>query len=177
MRSNPRMREILRTTDVTELSGRDIPPVFLEVVERGWSLTAAGGRVLTGLRPEASGTYVDRLAEETTINGRGMTDYELPAAPGERTPLLVRRCLAYVCACLRKAQEEFGDTQVKAYVSLSCADTEEALLTSNVTFCTPLPDVRPYLPDLEAVRDAAVAEISLEDVEDRSAWVCPRLSS
>ncbi|MER6018903.1 hypothetical protein [Streptomyces anulatus] len=144
MRSNPRMREILRTTDVTELSGRDIPPVFLEVVERGWSL---------------------------------------PAGPDERTPLLVRRCLAYVCACLRTAQEQFGDTRVKAYVSLSFADTEEALLTSNVTFCTPLPDVRPYLPDLEAVTDAAVAEISLEDVEDvedvedRSARMNPRLSS
>ncbi|MFC8622347.1 hypothetical protein [Streptomyces anulatus] len=167
------MWEILRTTDVTELSGRDIPPTFLEVVERGWSLTAAGGRVLTGLRSEASGTYVDRLAEESTINGRGMTDYDLPAAPDERTHLLVRRCLAYVCACLRKAQEEFGDTQVKAYVSLSFADTEEALLTSNVTFCTPLPDVRPYIPGLEAVADAAVAEISLddlEDVEDCSAW-------
>ncbi|MFH8400472.1 hypothetical protein ACH4E9_23965 [Streptomyces anulatus] len=159
------MREILRTTGVTGLGDRDIPSMFLEVVERGWSLTAAGGRVLTDLRPDTPGTYVDRLAEETTINGRGMTDYDLPAAPDERTPRLVRRCLAYVCACLRKAQEEFGDTQVKAYVSF--ADTEEALLTSNVTFCTPLPDVRPYIPDLETVTDAAVAEISLEDC---SAW-------
>ncbi|MFJ4825634.1 hypothetical protein ACIP5L_20410 [Streptomyces bacillaris] len=161
------MREILRTTDVTDLSDRDIPSMFREVVERGWSVTASGGRVLTDLRPEASGAYVDRLSEETTINGRGMTDYDLPAAPHERTPLLVRRCLAYVRACLRKAQEEFGDTKVKAYVSLSFADTEESLLTSNVTFCTPLPDVRPYIPDLETVTDAAVAEISLEDC---SAW-------
>ncbi|MFD4025599.1 hypothetical protein ACFWRV_19095 [Streptomyces sp. NPDC058576] len=157
------MREILRTTDVTDLSDRDIPPMFREVVDRGWSVTAAGGRVLTDLRPETPGVYVDRLAEETTINGRGMTDHDLPAAPDERTTLLVRRCLAYVCACLRKAEEEFRDTRVKAYVSLSFADTEEALLTSNVVFCTPLPDVRPYIPDLEAVTDAAVAEISLED--------------
>lgn len=71
MRSNPRMREILRTTDVTGLGDRDIPPMFLEVVERGWPLRAAGGRVLASLRPEAPGTYVDRLAEETTVNGRG----------------------------------------------------------------------------------------------------------
>ncbi|MEV1047202.1 hypothetical protein [Streptomyces sp. NPDC049916] len=40
------------------------------------------------------GTYADRLAEEAKINGRGMTDHDLPAAPDERTPLLVRRCLA-----------------------------------------------------------------------------------
>ncbi|WP_143668276.1 hypothetical protein [Streptomyces sp. f150] len=119
--------------------------------------------MLTDLCPKAPGTYGDRLAEETTVNGRGMTDYGLPAAPDGRAPLLVRRCLAYVCACLRKAQEEFGDTQVKAYVSLSFAATEEALLTSNVICCTPLPDVRPYIPGLDAVTDAAVAEISLED--------------
>ncbi|MEU0620847.1 hypothetical protein ABZ329_08370 [Streptomyces rubiginosohelvolus] len=160
------MREILRTTDLTGLSDQDIPPMFHEVMERGWSLTAAGGRVLTDLIPDVPGTYADRLSEETTINGRGMTDYDLPAAPDERTPLLVRRCLAYVCSCLRKAQEEFRDTRVKAYVSLSFADTEDALLTSNVTFCTPLPDVRPYIPDLEAVMDAAIAEISLEDCSD-----------
>ncbi|MFF8961931.1 hypothetical protein ACF1BK_04120 [Streptomyces globisporus] len=92
-----------------------------------------------------------------------MTDYDLPAAPHERTPLLVRRCPAYVCACLRKAQEEFGDSRVRAYVSLSYADTDEGLLTSDVTFCTPLPDVRPYIPGLEQVKDAAVAEISVED--------------
>ncbi|MFJ2432731.1 hypothetical protein ACIOWM_05925 [Streptomyces anulatus] len=74
------MREILRTTDVTGLSDRDIPLMFREVVERRWSLTAAGGRVLTDLRPEAPTTYVDRLAEETTINGRGMTEYD-PSRP------------------------------------------------------------------------------------------------
>ncbi|MEU5283037.1 hypothetical protein AB0G97_03310 [Streptomyces sp. NPDC020755] len=173
------MRDILRTAGLTGLSDRDIPPVFREVVERGWSVTASGGRVLTALRPEIPGPYFDRLAEETTSNGRGMTDYDLPAPPHERTPRLVRRCMAYVCACLRTAQEEFGDAEVRAYVFLSFADidtdadadidadADPGLLTSNVTFCTPLPDVRPYIPALEDVQDAAVAEIS---VEDCSAW-------
>ncbi|MFJ8772498.1 hypothetical protein [Streptomyces microflavus] len=126
-------------------------------------MTPAGGRVLAGLRPETPGSYLDRLAEETTVKGRGTTDYDLLAAPHKRTPLLVRRCLAYVGACLREAREEFGDGQVKAYVSLSFADTEEGLLTSNVTFCTPLPDVRPYITDLERVTDAAVVEVSVDD--------------
>ncbi|WP_330239715.1 hypothetical protein [Streptomyces sp. NBC_00525] len=149
-------------TDLSDLTDGDIPPFFREVVERGWSVTPSGGRVLADLCPETFSTYADRIAEETTINGRGMTDYDLPAAPHERTPLLVRRCLAYVWACLRKAHAHFGDTQVTAYVSLSFADTEEALLTSNVTFCTPLPDVRPYIPDVEAVTDAAIAEVTME---------------
>ncbi|MGW6719251.1 hypothetical protein [Streptomyces sp. NPDC054995] len=169
MRSNARMRDVLRATDITGLSDHDIPPPFREVVERGWSVTAAGGRVLAGLRSAVpGGPCLDRLAEETTVNGRGMTDYDLPSAPRERTPLLLRRCLAYVCACLREAREEFGDTQVKAYVSLSFADTDEGLLTSNVTFCTPLPDVRPYIPGLESITDAAVAEVSAEDC---SVWL------
>lgn len=137
--------------------------MFREVVERGWSTTPAGGRVLTGLRPEVSATYSDRLGEETTVNGRGMTDYDLPAATDERAPVLVRRCLAYVAVCLRGAQEHFGDTAVKAYVSLSFADTDEAPLTSNVTFCTPFPDVLPYIADIEGVADAGVAEFSAED--------------
>ncbi|WP_432103739.1 hypothetical protein [Streptomyces sp. bgisy091] len=49
---------------------------------------------------------------------------------------------------------------MKSYVSFSFADTDEALLTSTVTFCTPLPDVRPYIPDLDGMTDAAVAELS-----------------
>jgi hypothetical protein len=157
------MRKILLAADITGLGDQDIPPLFRTVVEHGWSVTPAGGRVLNGLRPEAPGSWADRLAEETTVNGRGMTDHDLPAAPHERTRPLVRRCLAYVCACLRTAEETFGDTQVKAYVSLSFADTDEALLTSNITFCTPLRDVRPYIPRLEDVQDAAVAELSAED--------------
>ncbi len=163
MRSNARMRALLQETDTAGLGVRHIPPMFREVVERGWSLTPAGGRVLIDLLPENLPEYPDRLAEEITVNGRGMTDYDLPTATDERTPLLVRRCLAYVAACLHAAQEHFGDTAVKSYVSFSFADTDEALLTSNVTFCTPLPDVRPYIPDLEGVTDAAVAELSAED--------------
>lgn len=163
MRSNARMRALLQETDTTGLSFQDIPPMFREVVERGWSLTPAGGRVLTDLLPENLPEYSDRLSEETTVNGRGMTDYDLPTATDERAPLLVRRCLAYVAACLHRAQEDFGDTAVKSYISFSFADTDEAPLTSNITFCTPLPDVRPYIPDLESVKDAAVAELSAED--------------
>ncbi|ROQ67840.1 hypothetical protein EDD93_2286 [Streptomyces sp. 840.1] len=137
--------------------------MFREVVERGWSLTPSGGRVLADLLLESSPQYCDRLAEEIKINGRAMTDYDLPILTDERAPVLVRRCLAYVAACLQRAQEDFGDTAVRAYVSLSFADTDKAPLTSNVTFCTPLPDVLPYIPDLEGVTDAAVGEFSVDD--------------
>lgn len=163
MRSNAEMRALLRETDVTGLGPGDIPPGFRDVAARGWSLTPAGGRVLTALMPVKVPGRFDRLTEETTVNGRGMTDYDLPTATEERTPLLVRRCLAYVSACLYGAQEYFGDSAVKAYVSCSHADTPEALLTSNVTFCMPLPDVLPYISGLESVKGAAVAEFSVGD--------------
>ncbi|WP_239078292.1 hypothetical protein [Streptomyces sp. SID9124] len=122
--------------------------------------------MLTALLLDAPAQYADRLAEETTVNGRGMTDYDLPTATDERAPVLVRRCLAYVAACLRRARDDFGDTAVKAYVTLSFADTDEAPLTAYVTFCTPLPDVRPYVPDLESVEGAAVGEFCVEDGAD-----------
>lgn len=163
MRSNAEMRALLRETDTTGLGPGDIPPGFREVVARGWSLTPAGGRVLTALVLVGLPGRLDRLAEEATVNGRGMTDYDLPAATEERTPLLVRRCLAYVSACLYGAQEYFGDAAVRAYVSCSHADTPQALLTSNVTFCTPRPDVLPYISGLESVKGAAVAEFSVGD--------------
>ncbi|MEU0372104.1 hypothetical protein ABZ070_17930 [Streptomyces sp. NPDC006283] len=168
MRSNQQMADLLADADLTGLSVRDIPPMFREVVERGWSLTGSGARVLTDLRPDEDRSYFDRLAEETTVNGRGMTDWDLPAGAGkDRAEVLLRRSLAYIGACLRSAEKEFGDQQVLAYLSLSLGGTDDDLLTAHVTFCTPRPDTPPYVADLEQVRDAAVAEIAVEDCPDR----------
>ena len=94
MRSNARMRELLRATGVSGLGHHDIPPLFRDVAERGWSVTAAGGRVLNGLRPETPGRYVDRvrleharrLLEETS---RGVE--EVARAAGYGTPETMRR--------------------------------------------------------------------------------------
>ncbi len=53
---------------------------------------------------------------------------------------------------------------MRAYVSLSFADTDDAPLTAYVTFCTPLPDVRSYIPGLESVEGAAVGgEFCVDD--------------
>ncbi|MFI1657313.1 hypothetical protein ACH4ZU_20740 [Streptomyces sp. NPDC020472] len=166
MRTNQWMRKLLTDADLTGLSSSDVPPMFQEVVERGWSVTGSGARVLTDLRPDPAGSYFDRLAEETTVNGRGMTDYDLPTEPAaadERTNVLLRRCLAYAADCLRAARDHFGDDRVRAYVSLSLGGLDDDLLTAQVTFCTPLPDTPPYIADLERVRDAAVAELSVHD--------------
>ncbi|MFF9849421.1 hypothetical protein [Streptomyces litmocidini] len=161
------MRKLLADADLAGLSSSDIPPMFQEVVERGWSVTGSGARVLTGLRPDTAGSWFDRLAEETTINGRGMTDHDLstePAATDVRANVLLRRCLAYAAGCLRAARDHFGDDEVRAYVSLSLGGLDDDLLTARVTFCTPLPDTAPYIADLERVQDAAVAELSVRDV-------------
>ncbi|WP_225801508.1 hypothetical protein [Streptomyces sp. NK15101] len=166
------MRKLLADADLAGLSSSDIPPMFQEVVERGWSVTGSGARVLTDLRPDTAGSYFDRLTEETTLNGRGMTDYDLsaePAAADERANVLLRRCLAYAAGCLRAARDHFGDDEVRAYVSLSLGGLDDDLLTAQVTFCTPLPDTAPYIADLEQVRDAAVAELSVRDCPDGAA--------
>ncbi|WP_411109541.1 hypothetical protein [Streptomyces sp. c-19] len=169
MRTNQWMRKLLADADLAGLSSSDIPPMFQEVVERGWSVTGSGARVLTDLCPDVAGSYFDRLTEETTINGRGMTDYDLstePAATDERANVLLRRCLAYAAGCLRAAEDHFGDDKVRAYVSLSLGGLDDDLLTAQVTFCTPLPDTAPYITGLEQVQDAAVAELSVGDCPD-----------
>ncbi|MFC7933536.1 hypothetical protein [Streptomyces cinereoruber] len=169
MRTNPWMRRLLADAGPGTPSPADGSPLFREVVEEGWSTTESGARVLTALRPERDGFHSDRLAEETTVNGRGMTDLDLPVGPAavdERARVLLRRCLAYSAACLRAARDRFGDDAVRAYVSLSFGGLDEDLLTASVTFCTPLPDVRPHIAALERVRDAAVAELSVHDCSD-----------
>ncbi|MGW5424058.1 hypothetical protein [Streptomyces sp. NPDC003943] len=166
MRTNQWMRKLLADADLTGLSSSDIPSMFQEVAERGWTVTGSGARVLTDLRPDHAGSYFDRLSEESTVNGRGMTDYDLPAEPAaasERAKVLLRRCLAYAAACLRAARDHFGDDAVRAYVSLSLGGLDDDLLTAQVTFCTPLPDTPPYIADLEQVQDAAVVELSEGD--------------
>ncbi|MFI8963403.1 hypothetical protein ACIGO8_14965 [Streptomyces sp. NPDC053493] len=187
MRANRWMRDLLAEADLTGLSPADVPPGFRDVVAGGWSVTASGARVLTALHAGPGGAFFDRLAEETTVNGRGMTDHDLPAGadtgdgtgdgPGTgdggavgaavgaavRAHTLLRRCLAYAAGCLRAAEETFGDDAVRAYVVLSPDGTDDGLLTATVTFCTPLPDVPPYIADLEEAQDAAVAEISVRD--------------
>lgn len=163
VRSNQQMRNLLEQVNLTHLTAEDIPPLFREVAERGWSTTDTGARLLTDLRPEGEATYFDRLAEETSVNGRGMIDWDLPTATAERTNPLLRRCLAYIGACLRKAAGEFGDDRVKAYLSLSLGGLDDDLMTAHVTFCTPRPELPPYIANLEEAKDAAVAEISLAD--------------
>ncbi|MCX4716969.1 hypothetical protein [Streptomyces virginiae] len=165
MRTNEKMTRMLAEYPVSELTDRDIPPMFHEVAVEGWSYTPNGARVLTGLVPELAGSYVDVLQEETSINGRGMIDYDLPAAESDRTGPLLRRCLAYVFACLVEAERKFGDQEVRSYVILSLGGEDDDLLTATVTFCTHNPDALPYIRDVENVQDAAVAELALNDRE------------
>ncbi|MFF1782153.1 hypothetical protein ACIQK5_19175 [Streptomyces virginiae] len=163
MRSNDKMSRLLAELPAGELTVDDVPPMFREVAAEGWSYTPNGARVLSGLVPEFTGSYVDVLQEETSINGRGMTDHDLPAAEPERTGPLLRRCLAYAFACLVEAERRFGDRDVRAYLILSLGGAHDDLLTATVTFCTHRPNIAPYIRDIENVQDAAVAELTSAD--------------
>ncbi len=165
MRINEKMTRMLAEYPVAELADRDIPPMFHEVAAEGWSYTPNGARVLTGLVPELASSYFDVLQEETSINGRGMIDYDLPTAESERTGPLLRRCLSYAFTCLVEAERKFGDREVRSYVILSMGGEDDDLLTATVTFCTHNPNGVPYIRDVENVQDAAVAELTLDDRE------------
>ncbi|MFF3624766.1 hypothetical protein [Streptomyces sp. NPDC002467] len=163
MKKNPKMTALLAEHPLAELTDEDIPYLFRQVKEKGWTYTPNGSRVLTGLIPKTVPPYVDVLQEETWINGRGMTDRDLPRAESERTGPLLRRCFAYAFACLVEAERRFGDQDALAYVILSLGGLDDDLLTATVTFCTRDLNTRPYIPDIENVQDAAVAELTLSD--------------
>ncbi|MCX5175804.1 hypothetical protein [Streptomyces virginiae] len=167
MKRNDKMSRLLAEFPVGELTADDVPPMFREVAAEGWSYTPNGARVLSGLVPELTRSYGDVLQEETSINGRGMTDHDLPAAESERSGPLLRRCLAYAFACLVEAERRFGDQDVRAYLILSLGGANDDLLTATVTFCTHQPNAAPYVRDIENVQDAAVAELTSSD---RGSW-------
>ncbi|HET6356383.1 hypothetical protein [Streptomyces sp.] len=161
------MSELLQEFPVVDLKDEDTPPMFLEVKREGWSYTPNGARVLTGLIPDVAAPYFDVLQEETSINGRGMIDYDLPPTGPERTGTLLQRCLSYAFGALDMANKAFGDQKVRAYVSLSLGGGDDDTMTANVTFCTTDPNVAPYIRDLENVQNEAIIELSLDD---RSLW-------
>ncbi|MGW1493810.1 hypothetical protein [Streptomyces sp. NPDC002402] len=161
------MSELLQEFPVADLKDEDIPPMFLEVMRAGWSYTPNGARVLTDLIPDVTSPYFDVLQEETSINGRGMIDYDLPPTGPERTGTLLKRCLSYAFGALDEASKIFEDREVRAYVLLSLGGSNDDTMTANVTFCTNDPNVAPYIRDLENVQNEAIIELSLGD---RSLW-------
>ncbi|MGW2815019.1 hypothetical protein [Streptomyces sp. NPDC001415] len=165
MQTNTAMAGLLARTDVSGLGPDDVPELFRDVVRQGWTTSAGGARLLTALVATTHGTYVDAVQEEYSVNGRGMSDEGLPAAGPERAQGLLRRCLAYARLALRRAHDQFGDTRVKGYVSLSTGGFYEDTVTAYVTFCAEHPGLPRYLGPIEGYEEEAVAELALSDFE------------
>ncbi|MFJ5274054.1 hypothetical protein [Streptomyces sp. NPDC088358] len=163
MRMNRMMAAMMQRTDVTRLSGTDIPSPFRDVAGRGWTVGSEGAVLLTELAGGTVGSFFDVVQEETSVNGRGMTDHDLPDSGHDREEQLLRRCLAYSFGCLESAAGQFGERSVSAYVSLSAGGLDDDTLTANVTFSMRRPDIAPYVADIESHVDEALLEIQLGD--------------
>ncbi|MEV4329787.1 hypothetical protein AB0K02_04480 [Streptomyces sp. NPDC049597] len=152
------MADVLAGVDTTGLTDADIPPMFLEVANEGWTHASSGAYVLSALAATGpEGSYADMVQEEVTVNGRGMVDHDLPPTDSERIAPLTRRCLAYALRCLTSASVD--GPAVKAYISMSESWTEEGMVTAHVTFCRPYPGLRPYITDPEDFRHEALLEL------------------
>jgi hypothetical protein len=163
MRMNRMMAAMMQRTDLTRLSEPDIPLPFRDVAGRGWTVGSDGAVLLTELTEGTVGSFFDVVQEETSVNGRGMTDYDLPESGQSREEQLLRRCLAYSFACLESAADQFGKNSVCAYVSLSMGGLDDDVLTANVTFSSHHPGLPPYVEDIESYSREALLEIQLED--------------
>ncbi|WP_393084858.1 hypothetical protein [Streptomyces sp. LN704] len=163
MRMNRMMAAMMQRTDVTRLSEPDIPPPFRDIAGRGWTMGSEGAVLLTELAEGTVGSFFDVIQEETSVNGRGMTDYDLPESGHDREERLLRRCLAYSFACLESAAGQFGENSVSAYVSLSMGGLDDDVLTANVTFSSRHPGLAPYVEDIESYANEALLEIRRGD--------------
>lgn len=164
MRMNARMSAYLGAAG-TRWCEDDVPETFRKVVRAGWT-TDGDAYILTALASGCHGTghagFQDVVHYEATVNGRGMTDYDLPAAGRARLDALLRRTLAYACAALR-AVPGGGRWPMLGYVSLSEGGCDDTLLTAHVTFCSDRPHLPRHVSDLDAYRQEALLEISQAD--------------
>ncbi|MFE7167090.1 hypothetical protein [Streptomyces sp. NPDC057616] len=87
---------------------QDVPEPFRAVVREGWILDG-GAQLLTVLHSGYSGggsqDFEDVVHYEATVNGRGMTDYDLPRSGTERLETLLRRSVGYACTALQAVPE------------------------------------------------------------------------
>lgn len=161
---NARMFELLGTAE-PHAREEDAPEPFQAIARGGWTIDG-DAHLLTALRSGYSGAgrmdFQDVIHYEATVNGCGMTDYDLPDSGAERRETLLRRSLGYACAALR-AVPEGQKWPVLGYVSLSEGGLEDNLLTARVTFCSAHPDLPPYVNDVDSYTQEALLEIAQED--------------
>ncbi|MFF3678938.1 hypothetical protein ACFYYS_33835 [Streptomyces sp. NPDC002120] len=150
MEMNRAMARLLGRVDMEGIGPDEVPPGFVRIAEGGWEVTSRGAHVLSALKSAPPGPFSDVVYEEYTVNGRGMTDYDLPASGEERESRLLRRCVAYASSCLLRADQLDSTVEVSAFISLSYGGRADDHLTANVTFCGDHPGVHPYAADLEA---------------------------
>ncbi|MFF5490517.1 hypothetical protein ACFY7Y_27775 [Streptomyces virginiae] len=152
MEINRSMARLLGRVDTKNITPDEVPPAFVQVVDEGWEVTPGGAHVLSALKSAPPGPFSDVVHEEYTVNGRGMTDHDLPASGEDRERRLLRRCVAYAGSALLRADALGSAVEISAYLSLSYGGAAEDRLTANVTFCGDHPGVLPYVADLEAFR-------------------------
>ncbi|WP_307176608.1 hypothetical protein [Streptomyces africanus] len=158
------MFELLGTAE-PHARTEDAPEPFQAIADAGWTRDG-DAHLLTALRSGYSGAgrmdFEDVIHYEATVNGRGMTDYDLPASGAERRGTLLRRCLGYACAALRAVPDR-QTRSVVGYVSLSEGGLADNLLTARVTFCSVHPGLPRYLDDMDSYTQEALLEIEQED--------------
>lgn len=158
------MAELLRTVE-PHAREKDVPDQFRAVTQAGWTMDG-DAQLLSALRSGYSGAgraqFEDVVHYEATVNGRGMTDYDLPVSGPERFAALQRRSLGYACTALLTLPPG-TPWPTLAYISLSGEGPNDAFLTAHVAFCSHRPDVPPYVGDLESYEKEALIELSQED--------------
>lgn len=156
--TNPAMARLLDRVDTRAVVAAEIPQPLRAVVRDGWVRLGSGAYVLAALAGTRGGPYMDLVHEESTVNGRGMYDLDLPGGGPARETALLRRCLAYARAGLLGHPAGAA----AAYVSLTLGECDGPVPTGYVTFCGRYEGVAPYVRSVAAFANDFVAVGVLE---------------
>ncbi|WP_374775893.1 hypothetical protein OG756_26925 [Streptomyces sp. NBC_01310] len=156
--TSPAMRRLLARVDTAGIRETEIPEPLREALRGGWVRRGSGAYVLAAFARTPGGPYQDLVHEESTVNGRGMDDLDLPAVGPVREAAVLRRCIAYARAAL--AGRPAG--AATAYVSLTLAGCDGPAPTGYVTLCGRYEGVRPYIRSVADLDDGSVAAGALE---------------
>uniref|UniRef100_A0AAU2JW79 Uncharacterized protein n=1 Tax=Streptomyces sp. NBC_00049 TaxID=2903617 RepID=A0AAU2JW79_9ACTN len=158
--TNPAMARLAARTDTRGIRPAELPEPLRDVLRAGWVRRGSGAYVLAAYARTSGGPYEDPVHEETTVNGRGTYDLDLPAAGPARETALLRRCIGYARAALAARPSEAGPAT--AYVSLTLDGCDGPVRTGYVTFCGHHEGVAPYVRSMAALTDGSVAVGALE---------------
>jgi hypothetical protein len=155
--------EIVGSSDLDSLHEADLPQLYRETLEAGW-MESDGSWFLKKLRDEYYGSesqFTDHTGYESAVNGRAIPEEGVQAST-ESAARLAARGLTFARHALERLPAEAPP--VTAYISISKAIYDDAVVEGSVTFCADHEGEPPYATDLDSFQGGLASVRSVQPV-------------